>query len=64
MRNEEVLQRVKGERNVLQTITKRKAKWIGRIWCRNCFLGHFIQREIEERKELTGRRGRRCKQLM
>jgi hypothetical protein len=61
---EEVLQRVKAERNVLQAIIKRKAKWIGNIGRRNCFLDHFMQGETEGRKELMGRRGRRCKQLM
>jgi len=34
VRNEEVLQRVKEERNVLQTIRKR-ANWIGHIVRRN-----------------------------
>ena len=38
MRNEEVLQRVKEEKNILQTIKRRKANWIGHIWHRNCLL--------------------------
>jgi hypothetical protein len=33
VRNEEVLQRVKKERNALQTVTRRKANWIGHILC-------------------------------
>ena len=63
VKNEEVLQRVKAERSILQTI-KRKANWIGNIWRRNCFLNHFIQGKMEGRKELMGRSGRRCKQLL
>jgi hypothetical protein len=31
MRNKEVLQRVKEERNILHTIKRRKANWIGHI---------------------------------
>jgi replicative superfamily II helicase len=38
VRNEEVLQRVKEEKNILQTITRRKANWIGHILHRNCLL--------------------------
>jgi len=35
MRNEAVLQRVEEERNILHTINRRKANWIGHILCRN-----------------------------
>jgi hypothetical protein len=38
VRNEEVLLRVNGQRNILQEISKRKANWIGHILCRNCLL--------------------------
>jgi hypothetical protein len=38
VRNEVVLLRVKGERNILHEISKRKANWIGHILCRNCLL--------------------------
>jgi hypothetical protein len=31
VRNEEVLQRVKGEGNILQTIKRRKSNWTGHI---------------------------------
>jgi len=31
---------------------------------KNCFLKHIIERKIEGRTEETGRRGRRCKQLL
>jgi hypothetical protein len=32
VRYEEVLFRVKGERNILHEISKRKANWFGKIW--------------------------------
>jgi hypothetical protein len=35
VRNEEVLHRFKEERNILYTIKRRKANWIGNILCRN-----------------------------
>jgi hypothetical protein len=64
VRNEEVLRRVKEERNILHTIKRRKANWIGRILRRNCFLKHVIEGKLEGRIEMTGRRGRRRKQLL
>jgi len=63
VRNEEVLQRVKEEWNVLQTI-RRRANWIGHILHRNCLLKHVIEGKIEGRIEVTGRWGRRHKQLL
>jgi hypothetical protein len=36
VRNEEVLHRVKEERNILHTIKRRKANWIGHILRRFC----------------------------
>jgi hypothetical protein len=38
--NEAVLHRVKEERNILHTIGRRKANWIGHILGRNCLLSH------------------------
>jgi hypothetical protein len=38
VRNEEVLHRVKEERNILHTIKKRTANWIHHILRRNCLL--------------------------
>ena len=38
VKNEKMLQRFKEERNILQTIKRRKANWIGHILCRNCLL--------------------------
>jgi hypothetical protein len=60
MRNEEVLLRVKGQRNILHEISKRKANWIGYILCRNCLLQQVIEGKIKGGIEVTGRRGRRC----
>jgi hypothetical protein len=34
LRNEEVLQRVKEDRNIIHTAKLRKANWIGHIWRR------------------------------
>jgi hypothetical protein len=42
VKNEEVLHRVKEERNALPTIKKRKANWIGHMLRRNCLLKHVI----------------------
>jgi hypothetical protein len=64
MRNEEVLHRVKEERNILHKIKIIKANWIGHILRRNCLLKHVIEGKLEGRIEMTGRRGRRLKQLL
>jgi hypothetical protein len=64
VRNEEVLHRVKEERNIVHTIKRRKANCIGHILRRNCLLKHVIEGKLEGRIEMTGRRGRRCKQLL
>ena len=47
VRNKEVLHRVKKERNMLQTIKRRKAKWIGHILHRNCLLKQVTEGKIE-----------------
>jgi hypothetical protein len=64
VRNEEVLHRVKEEGNILRTIKRRKANWIGHILRRNCLLKHIIEGKLKGRIEMTGRRRRRRKQLM
>jgi hypothetical protein len=64
VRKEEVLLRVKEERNILRTIKRRKANWIGHIWRRNCLLKHVTEGKIGRRVEVTGRRGKRRKQLL
>jgi hypothetical protein len=50
----EVLYRVKEERNILHTIKRRKANWIGHILRRNCIL----KRIIEDGIEVMGRQGK------
>ena len=55
MRNEEVLHRVKEERNIIHTVKRRKANWIGHILRRNCLMKHIIEGKIEGGIEVTGR---------
>ena len=64
MRNEEVLLRVKEQRNILHEIPKRKANWIGHILHRNCLLQRVIEEKIKGGIEVTGRRGRRRRKLL
>jgi len=54
----EVLFRVKEQRNILHEISKRKANWIGHILRRNCLLQRVIEGNIKMGIEVTGRRGR------
>jgi hypothetical protein len=51
----EVLHRVKEERNILHTMKRRKANWIGHILRRNSLLKHVIEGKLEGRIEMTGR---------
>ena len=64
VRNEEVLLRVKEQRNILREISKRKANWIGHILRRNCLLQHVIEGKIKGGIEVTGRRERRRRRLL
>ena len=64
MRNEEVLLRVKEQRNILHEICKRKGNWIGHILRRNCLLQQVIGGKIKGEIEVTGRRGRRRRKLL
>ena len=64
VRNEEVLLRVKEQRNILRGISKRKANWIGHILRRNCLLQRVIEGKIKGGIEVTGRRGRRRRKLL
>jgi hypothetical protein len=56
VRNEEVLQRVKEARNILRTIKRKKANWIGHILCRNHLLKHIIEGRVEGRMEVMGKK--------
>ena len=62
--NEELLFRVKEQRNILHEISKRKANWIGHILHRNCLLRRVIEGEVKGKIEVRGRRGRRHKKLL
>jgi hypothetical protein len=55
VRNEEVLHRVKEDRNILHTIKRRKANWIGHILRRNCLLKDVIEGRLEGMIKMTGR---------
>jgi hypothetical protein len=57
MKDEEVLRRVKEENNILNTIKRRNTNWIAHILRRNCLLKRVSI-------EVTGRRGRRLKQIL
>jgi hypothetical protein len=47
-----LLQRVKEEMNILQTIKRRNANWFGHTFHRNCILKQVIHRKIQERIEV------------
>jgi hypothetical protein len=64
VRNEEVLLRVKEQRNILHEIRKRKANWIGHILRRNCLLQQIIEVKIKRGIEVKGRRGRKRRKLL
>ena len=64
VRNEDVLLRVKEQRNILHEIRKRKANWIGHILHRNCLLQRVIEGKIKRGIEVTGRRGRKRRKLL
>ena len=42
----QMLQKVNEERNILQTVKRRKVYWIGHILSRNCILKHVIVGQI------------------
>jgi len=54
----------KEERNILRTVKVSKAKWFGHFLGRNCLPRYVIEVNIEGWVEVTGRRGRRRKQLV
>jgi hypothetical protein len=64
VRNEEVVHRVKEERNVIHTVRRRKANWIGHILRGNCLLKHVIEGKIKVGIKVAVRQGRRRKQLL
>jgi hypothetical protein len=64
VRNEDVLLRVKEQRNILHEIRKRKANWIGHIIRRNCIVQRVTEGKIQGRIEVTRRQGRRRRKLL
>jgi hypothetical protein len=50
--------------NIVHTVKRRKANWIGHILRRNCLLKQVIEGKLEGRIEMTETRGRRRKQLL
>ena len=56
MRNEEVIHRVKEDRNILRTIKRRKADCIGHNLRRNCLIKHVIEGKVEGRSERKRRK--------
>jgi hypothetical protein len=47
VRNEKVLHKVKVDRNIPHTVTRRKDIWIGHNLRGNCLLKYVIEGEIE-----------------
>jgi hypothetical protein len=64
VRNEDVLLRVKEQRNILREIHKQKANWIGHVLRRNCLLQRVIEGKIQEGIDVTGRQGRTRRKLL
>ena len=59
-----MLHGVKEEWNILHTVKRRRASWIGHILCGNCLLEQVIEGKVEGRMEVTRRLGRRRMQLL
>jgi hypothetical protein len=49
VKNEEVLLRVKKERNILHRVKTRKANCIGHILRSNCLMKHVVEGKIDGR---------------
>ena len=64
VRNEDILLRVKEQRNILHKIRKRNANWIVHILRINCLLQRVIERKIQGGIEMTGRRVRKRRKLL
>jgi hypothetical protein len=64
VRNGEVLQRVKEERNIVHRVGRRKANRIGHMLRRDCLLKHVIDGKVDGNIDVKIRRGVRCKQLL
>jgi hypothetical protein len=64
VRSEKVLLKVKEQRNILHEIHKRMANPIGHILRRNCLLQQVIEGKIKGGIVVTGRRGRKRRELL
>jgi hypothetical protein len=60
----EILLRVKEQRNILHEIGKRKANWIGHILHRMYLLQQVIEEKIKGGIKVAERRGRRRRKLL
>jgi hypothetical protein len=47
LKNGGVLSKIMEERNILHTIKRRKANWLGHILRMNCILKHVTERKVE-----------------
>jgi len=63
VRNEALRCTVKEEWNILNKMHRRKFNWICHISRKNCLLRRVIEGKIKGRTKMTGRGGRRLKQL-
>jgi hypothetical protein len=59
VRNEEILLRVKKQRNILREVSKRKSDWIGHILRRNCLLQRVIEGKIKGGRDRSDRKTRK-----
>ena len=64
VRNEDVLFRIKEQRNILHEIRKWKANWTDHILRRNCLLQRVTKEKIQGGIEVTRRQGRRRRKLL
>jgi hypothetical protein len=64
VRNEDVLLRVKKQRNILHEIRKRKANWIGHVLRRNCLLQRVNEGKIQRGINVTERQGKGRRKLL
>jgi hypothetical protein len=61
MKTEEVLLRVKEQRNILHEISKRRANWIGHIFRRNCLLKWVIEKKNAKMSDISDGKARKKK---
>ena len=64
VRNEDVLLRVKEQRNILHEIRKRRANWVCHILRINCLLQRVTEGKIQGGIKETRRQGRRRRKLL